>query len=69
VSSVLPAALSDTNAWPGATMSGFAWPSYHAGPRELHGATSSSRREIVSIVMSDPTVIADGAVPGDAMPP
>ena len=49
-------------------MSGFARPSNQDGPRELYGATVSSIRVAVPFVSSAPTVMADGALPGDAMP-
>src|SRR5262245_59435766 len=61
-------AASETSAWPGATMSGFARPEYHAGPRELYGATASSKRDTVFCVFSAPTVMTDGALPGDVIP-
>src|SRR5262245_48248115 len=68
VSSVLPDASFEISACPGARMSGLPMPSYHVGPRELKGATRSSPREIVPLVTAAPTVMADGALPGDAMP-
>ena len=43
-------------------------PAHHVGPRELYGATRSSVRVFVSNVLTDPTVIAEGALPGDRMP-
>src|SRR5687768_5239396 len=49
-------------------MSGLTKPSYHVGPRELKGDTSSSARELVDLCRSDPTVRADGALPGELMP-
>src|SRR5438128_12368059 len=48
--------------------SGFTVPSYQAGPRELYGATTSSPRVTVFMLIAAPIVIADGALPGDAMP-
>src|SRR5690242_5203323 len=60
---------SDASRLPGATTSGFANPSYHVGPRELYGATTSSSRTIVLKVDAAPTVMADGALPGDVTPP
>src|SRR5690242_17127431 len=60
--------LFETIPCPGASRSGFAKPSYHVGPRELYGATLSSARETVSAPRSAPTVIADGALPGEVMP-
>ena len=65
---MLDFAAADTRPWPGATRSGLAVPSYHVGPRELYAATRSSVRMLVSNVLTDPTVIADGALPGDRMP-
>ena len=53
---------------PGATMSGLANASYQVGPRELKRATLSSERVSVSNVSIAPTVIADGALPGELMP-
>ena len=39
------------------------------GPRELYGATRSSLRRLgVERSVTAPTVIADGALPGDTMP-
>ena len=67
--SVEPIAASETRLWPGATRSGLGSASYHVGPRELYGATTSSAREIVLFVSSAPTVIADGAFAGLRMPP
>ena len=55
-------------ACPGATTSGFAWPSYQVGPRELYAAMLSSLRLLVPFVSRAPTVMADGALPGEAMP-
>src|SRR5207247_6507816 len=55
--------------WPGATRSGFASPSIQVGPRELYTGIVSSPRPTVPCVLSAPTVIADGALPGDVMPP
>src|SRR5688500_14955826 len=49
-------------------MSGFAYPSYHDGPRELYAATRSSSRLTVPKVRTEATEIADGALPGDAVP-
>ena len=43
-------------------------PSYQDGPRELYGATRSSSRDAVPFVMDAPTVIADGALPGEVTP-
>ena len=39
------------------------------GPRELYSATVSSSRVLVPWVRVAPTVMADGALPGDVMPP
>jgi hypothetical protein len=64
----LPTAATDRTFSPGATTSGFRNPSYHVGPRELNAETRSSSREIVSNMFVDPLVIAEGALPGDAMP-
>ena len=58
----------DVRLWPGATTSGLANASNHAGPRELYGATTSSSRVVVFRVIAAPTVIADGALPGDVIP-
>src|SRR6185295_16867922 len=66
--SVLCGLMFETSLEPGATMSGFCNPSYHVGPRELYHATVSSAREIVCSVSTAPTVIADGAFPGEVMP-
>ena len=63
--SVLLSAAAATRRCPGATTSGFAAASYQVGPRELYDATRSSRGDAVFIVSSAPTVIADGALPGD----
>ena len=60
--------MSDVRWWPGATTSGLAKASNHVGPRELYGATASSPRATVSCVIAAPTVIADGALPGEVMP-
>ena len=60
--------MSDASLWPGAIRSGFAKPSYHDGPRELYGATTSSLRAAVFCVFAAPTQIADGALQGDVMP-
>ncbi len=65
---MLPAAATDSRLSPGATMSGFANPSYHDGPRELYGATRSSTRVVVLKVCAAPAVSADGELPGEAMP-
>ena len=62
-------ASDDSMAAPGATRSGFAMPSYHVGPRELNAAMRSSERFSVPAVCAAPTVMADGALPGDVMPP
>ena len=56
------------SAWPGARTSGLMVPSYQVGPRELNGETSSSSRAPVPFVRSEPTVNADGALPGELMP-
>jgi hypothetical protein len=48
--------------------SGLAIPSYHDGPRELYPARRSSVRTTVLFVVAAPTVIAEGALPGEAMP-
>ena len=49
-------------------MSGLANASYQLGPRELNGATWSSDRTGVPCVSRAPTVMADGALPGEVMP-
>ena len=49
-------------------MSGFARPLYHVGPRELYAATLSSRRDAVFLVFTAPTVMTEGAFPGDVTP-
>src|SRR4026209_530034 len=67
--SVDPIAASDARRWPGATTSGLASASYHVGPRELYGATTSSWRVTVFCVITAPTVMAECALPGDVMPP
>src|SRR5688572_14061189 len=56
------------SAWPGARTSGLTKPSYHVGPRELNGDTSSSKRELEPLLRSEPTVRADGALPGELIP-
>ena len=48
--------------------SGLLRPSNHVGPRELNGDTSSSLRVAVDLVRAEPTVSADGALPGEVMP-
>src|ERR1044072_6913726 len=53
---------------PGATTSGFTYPSYHVGPRELYDGTSSSPCETVPFVSTAPTVLADGALPAEVPP-
>jgi hypothetical protein len=65
---VFPDQVTAVSAWPGATTSGFVNPSYHVGPRELYAVMASSDRVVVPLVSNAPTVIADGALPGDAMP-
>src|SRR5918912_1109141 len=50
-------------------MSGFTARSYRVGPRELYVVTASSDRVTVPNVFNAPTVIADGELPGDVMPP
>jgi|SRR5438067_12575819 len=60
--------VSDARLWPGATTLGFTSASNHVGPRELYSATLSSSRETVSCVATAPTVIADGALPGEVTP-
>src|SRR5712691_2952321 len=64
----VPLLVSATSRSPGATTSGLAKPSYQDGPRELYGATTSSPRPMVPNVRAAPTVMADGAFPGDVMP-
>src|ERR1051326_5433295 len=59
---------SDTRRWPGATRSGFGSASYHVGPAALYGVSRSSPRSSVFAVSNAPTVIADGALPGQVMP-
>ena len=49
-------------------MSGLAKASYHVGPRELNVATSSSDLTAVPCVNRAPTVMADGALPGEVTP-
>src|SRR5262244_1016686 len=66
--SVCDELATDSSRWPGATMSGLTNPSYHVGPRELYSATTSSVRVVVSNVRVAPTVMADGAFPGELMP-
>ena len=66
--SVLRRAAAATSRWPGATTSGLAAPSNQVGPRELYNAIRSSRRDAVFLVSTAPTVIAEGALPGDVMP-
>ncbi len=56
------------SAWPGAMMSGLLRPSNHVGPRELNIETSSSPRDAVALWRAEPTVNADGALPGEVMP-
>jgi hypothetical protein len=65
---VLARAAFETMPAPGATTSGLAMPSYQDGPRELKLVTRSSARRSVPKVFEAPTVIADGALPGEAMP-
>src|SRR5471032_2090293 len=64
-----PFASIETILLPGAATSGFTAPSYRVGPRELYVATVSSSRLTVPCVLSEPTVIASGELPGDVMPP
>ena len=64
-----PSACSETILMPGARRSGFTTRSYIDGPRELDIATVSSDRSTVPHVLSAPTVIAYGELPGDVMPP
>jgi hypothetical protein len=64
----LPTAATERTFSPGATTSGLRNPSYHVGPRELNAETRSSSRVIVSKRFVEPLVIADGALPGEAMP-
>jgi hypothetical protein len=61
-------AMSDMRDKPGATTSGFANASYHVGPRELNGATRSSARVSLSFVLVAPTVMTEGAFPGEVNP-
>ena len=61
--------VSGDRAWAGATTSGLAKPSYQEGPRELKGATVSSVRVSVWAVLLAPTLRAEGALPGEVMPP
>jgi hypothetical protein len=58
----------DTRPCPGARTSGLIRPSYHVGPRELNFETSSSVRSAVFFVRSEPTVSAEGALPGEVTP-
>ena len=53
---------------PGAATSGLRKPSIAVSPRELQSAMRSSLRAAVPIVSTAPTVIADGALPGEVMP-
>src|SRR6185436_20051669 len=66
---VLPAAAIETVPVPGAMRSGFAVQSRYVGPRELNGATASSVRSGVPLVVDAPTVITHGALAGALMPP
>ncbi len=66
--SALPGASSDGSMWPGATTSGLTRPSYHVGPRELYRDSRSSPRSAVPSWSNAPTVMAEGALPGDVMP-
>src|SRR5688572_12972245 len=59
----------ETRPWPGASTSGLMRPSYHVGPRELNRDTSSSERSRFRLDRSEPTVSADGALPGELIPP
>src|SRR5262245_47999159 len=54
---------------PGAARSGLALLSYLVGPLDEYVVTLSSSREAVPKVLVAPTVIANGELPGDAMPP
>ena len=56
------------NRCPLTTTSGLAKPSYHVGPRELYGATASCVIVWLPRASTDPTLIADGALPGDVIP-
>src|SRR5689334_23251160 len=60
--------MSDTIWWPGATRSGFWKPSYQVGPRDEYHGMLSSLRVAVPFMSSDPTVMADGALPGEFIP-
>src|SRR5262252_3062604 len=64
-----PAASSDTILLPGAATAGFIVKSYLVGPRELYVAIVSSLRFTVPAVLTAPTVIANGELPGDVTPP
>ena len=66
---VLPGAAGAIKDRPGATTSGFAKPSNQEGPRELKGSMRSSALMTVLRGFIEPTVMADGALPGEAMPP
>src|SRR5205085_3530819 len=66
--SELDRAASETSPTPGATTSGFAKPSYHVGPRELNHAIRSSSCDTVFLLSTAPTVMAEGALPGDRIP-
>ena len=61
--------LTFATSWvPGATTSGFTKPSNHVGPRDEKSGITSSVRVVVCRVSIAPTVIADGALPGDVRP-
>ena len=64
-----PRTSSDTSRVPGATTSGLTARSMAVGPRELYGATRSSDRVRVPAVSMAPTVMANGELPGEVMPP
>ena len=66
---VLPATSAAHTLLPGATRSGFITRSIAVGPLELYVVTTSSYRLAVPLVLSAPTVMTSGRLPGDAMPP
>ncbi len=67
--SVEPGASSPRILLPGATRSGLISPSNRVGPRELYVHTTSSDRCAVAFVFRQPTVIANGELPGTLIPP
>src|SRR5712691_2811863 len=63
-----PHASSEMILFPGAARSGFALLSYFVGPRDEYVVTWSSSRAALPSVLVAPTVIANGELPGEAMP-